>query len=155
MMMVGRNTIEDILSEFAGRDGEPDGDAEKYILKSMWVMMLSEFEASIKTITERYIDSIKTKNINDIHVCLLIKNFHGNKEDVLTLDKIISFYKKNVSDISYGNFTQDRIPKYKSRSIIKLFDSLGVFLNSNGVVCPLRGKGKVRQQCELQFYVFG
>jgi hypothetical protein len=28
-------------------------------------------------------------------------------------------------------------------------------LFQDGVVCPLRGKGKVRQQCELQFYVFG
>lgn len=130
-MMAGRNIIEDVLSNFTGTNAEPRGDSEKYILKSMWVMMLSEFEASIKNIVERYIDSIKTKSMSNIHVCLLIKNFHGNKGDILTLDKIISFYKKNVSDISYGNFTKDRIPKYKSNAVIKLFDSLGVFLDDD------------------------
>lgn len=130
-MMTGRNVIESVLSDFTGRDSEPEGDSEKYILKSMWVMMLSEFEASIKNITECYIDSIKKKDISDIHICLLIKNFHGNKEEKLTLNKIISFYKKNVSEITYGNFTQDRIPKYKSNAVIKLFDSLGVFLDQD------------------------
>jgi hypothetical protein len=35
------------------------------------------------------------------------------------------------------------------------FESVKKFDIHIGVVCPLRGKGKVRQQCELQFYVFG
>lgn len=130
-MMAGKYIIEDILNKFTGRDGEPNGDSEIYILKSMWLMMLSEFEASIKNIAENYIDLIKRKDINDIHICLLIRNFHGNKEEELTLNKITSFYKKNVSDISYRNFTKDHVPKYKSEAVSKLFNYLGVFLDND------------------------
>jgi hypothetical protein len=130
-MMAGKNIIEEILNDFKGRDGEPNGDSEIYILKSMWLMMLSEFEASIKNIAENYIDLIKRNDINDIHICLLIRNFHGNKEEELTLNKITSFYKKNVSDITYKNFTQDRVPKYKSDAVSKLFNYLGVFLDED------------------------
>lgn len=133
-MMAGKDIIEEILNNFTGRDGEPNGDSEIYILKSMWLMMLSEFEASIKSIAENYIDSIKSKDINDIHICLLIRNFHGNKEEELTLNKITSFYKKNVSDISYRNFTQDRVPKYKSEAVSKLFSYLGIFLNDDEIL---------------------
>lgn len=133
-MLAGRNTIEDILSKFTGRDGEPNGNSEIYILKSMWLMMLSEFEASIKNIVENYIDQVKRKDINDIHVCLLVRNFHGNKENELTLNKITSFYKKDASDISYKNFTQDRVPKYKAGAVSKLFDYLGVFLDENEIL---------------------
>jgi hypothetical protein len=78
-----------------------------YILKAMWLMMLSEFEASIKTEVENYIDKIKKKDISDIHVCLLIRHFSGNKDEPLTLNKIVSYYKKSPSEINYRNFTED------------------------------------------------
>ena len=126
-MRNGKNRILDVLSKFEGRDGEPNNDSEIYILKSMWLMMLSEFEASIKGIVEAYIDAVKNKDISDIHICLLIRNFHGNKEEELTTNKIISFYKKEASEITYRNFTQDRVPKYKHKAVETLFNNLGVF----------------------------
>ena len=130
-MINGKETITNILNTFSGRDGEPSSDSEIYILKSMWLMMLSEFEASIKDIVENYIDIIKNNDIKDINVCLLVRNFHGNKEEELTLPKIISFYKKSVSDISYRNFTRDRVPKYKSKPIENLYNNLGLFFEDN------------------------
>ncbi len=128
-MQVGKDRIMEVLTTFSGRDGEPRGDCEHYILKSMWLMMLSEFEASIKTKVENYIDEVKTKDITNIHVCLLVRNFFGNKQEELTLNKIVSFYKKNPSEISYRNFTQDRKPKYKTQAIEKLFNNLGIFFS--------------------------
>jgi len=132
-MQDGRSRILDVLSKFTGRDGEPKDDAEKYILKAMWLMMLSEFEASIKTNVENYIDEVKKKDISDIHVCLLIRHFSGNKEETLTPKKIVSYYKKNPSEITYHNFTQDRVPKYKAKAIENLFNHLGIFFNETEI----------------------
>ncbi len=126
-MRDGKDRILGVLSNFGGRDGEPQGDIEIYILKAMWLMMLSEFEASIKIKVEHYIDEVKQRNISDIHVCLLTRSFFGNKEEELTLSKIVSFYKKNPSEINYRNFTQDRVPKYKTQAVEKLFNHLGIF----------------------------
>jgi len=126
-MTEGQSRILDVLTKFSGREGEPNGDNETYILKAMWVMMLSEFEASIKNKVENYIDDIKNKDISDIHVCLLTRNFWGDKKEELTLNKIISFYKKSPNEINYRNFTQDRVPKYKSKAVEKLFNNLGIF----------------------------
>lgn len=126
-MNEGKTRIIAVLNTFTGRDGEPENDTESYILKSMWLMMLSEFEASLKSKAENYLDGIKQKNISDIHICLLTRNFWGDKEEELTLNKIIAFYKKNPDDISYRNFTQDRVPKYKAPAVEKLFNSLGIF----------------------------
>ena len=44
----GRSRILDVLSAFTGREGEPKNESESYTLKAMWLMMLSEFEASVK-----------------------------------------------------------------------------------------------------------
>lgn len=126
-MTEGKNRILDVLSKFTGRDGEPNGDAETYILKAMWLMMLSEFEASVKIKVENYIDIIRTKNMADIHICLLTRNFLGDKQEELTLSKIVSYYKKNPQEIVYRNFTQDRVPKYKKIAVEKLFNHLGIF----------------------------
>jgi len=128
-MKDGKLRILAVLKTFTGRDGEPQEHNELYILKSMWLMMLSEFEASIKAKVERYIDRIKSNNISDIHVCLLVRNFFGNSSEDLTLNKIVSYYKKNPSDITYSNFTRDRIPKYKTDSVVKLFSHLGIFFS--------------------------
>ena len=73
----GKSRILDVLSTFTGREGEPKNEIESYVLKSMWLMMLSEFEASIKQHAENYIDRIKRREISDIHICLLIRHFHG------------------------------------------------------------------------------
>jgi RiboL-PSP-HEPN len=123
----GKSRILNVLSTFTGRDGEPKNDNELYILKAMWLMMLSEFEASIKQKAEKYIDEIKKKDISDIHICLLVRHFHGGIEDELTITKIVSFYKKNPKDISYRHFTQDRVPKYKTKAVEKLFNNMGIF----------------------------
>ncbi|MCK5719095.1 MAG: hypothetical protein KAH84_03995 [Thiomargarita sp.] len=130
-MTEGKLRILAVLNTFTGRDGEPKGNTEVYILKAMWLMMLSEFEATIKKMVENYIDKIKRKNISEIHPCLLIRNFMGDKEEELTLNKIVSYYKKNPNEINYANFTKDRVPKYKSRSIVKLFNNLGLFFEKD------------------------
>ncbi len=127
----GQARILEILSAFTGRDGEPKNESESYMLKAMWLMMLSEFEASVKQIAENYIDEIKKKDISDIHICLLARNFFGNTEEELTLNKVVSCYKKNPKDINYRNFTQDRVPKYKSQAVEKLFNNMGVFFVEN------------------------
>lgn len=126
----GKLRIIEVLNSFTGRSGEPRGDAERYILKSMWLMMMSEFEASIKNKVENYIDIVKLRDIKDIHVCLLTRNFFGESEDALTLSKIVSYYKKNVNHIEYKNFTRDRVPKYKSAAVEKLFNNMGIFLDA-------------------------
>ncbi|WP_309499182.1 HEPN domain-containing protein [Sulfurovum sp.] len=133
-MTDGKNRILEVLSGFTGRDREPHGDAQIYILKAMWLMMLSEFEASVKIKVERYIDEIKTRDISNIHICLLTRNFLGDKQEELTLNKIVSFYKKNPQEISYRNFTQDRVPKYKTPAIEKLFNNLGIFFNETELI---------------------
>lgn len=129
-MLDGKDRISQVLQTFTGRDGEPREDTEIYILKAMWLMMLSEFEASLKSKVESYIDQIKTKDISEIHICLLIRNFLGDKQEELTLNKIVSYYKKNSNEISYRNFTQDRVPKYKAAAVEKLFNNLGIFFSN-------------------------
>ncbi len=123
----GKSRILDVLSTFTGREGEPKNESESYTLKAMWLMMLSEFEASVKQKAENYIDKIKKRDIADIHICLLTRNFYGNSEEELTLNKVVSCYKKNPKEINYRNFTQDRVPKYKSQAVEKLFNSMGIF----------------------------
>ena len=122
--------ITSIVNQFTGRDGEPGDQKEIYILKSMWVMMLSEFEGSIKDLVESYIDRVKKLNIEQIHICLLLQNFYSKYEENITINNVISVYQKNPNDISYLNFTRDYKPKYKSSSVQKLFNSLGIFFSS-------------------------
>jgi hypothetical protein len=124
----GKGRILAVLATFTGRDDEPGTSIESYTLKAMWLMMMSEFEASIKAKVENHIDEIKKKDISDIHVCLLINHFYKSNKGDLTPSKIVSFYKKSASEISYQYFTGDRVPKYKASAVIKLFDNLGIFL---------------------------
>lgn len=130
----GKRRILSVLGTFTGRDGEPRGESEQYTLKAMWIMMLSEFEASVKLKVENYIDRVKANDISNIHICLLIRNFFGNKQEELTLNKIVAFYKKNPSEINYSNFTRDRVPKYKAQAVEKLFNSLGIFFDEEELV---------------------
>ncbi len=130
-MKDGKSKILNVLKGFSGREGEPSSDIESYTLKAMWLMMASEFEASVKLKAENYIDKIKKNNISDIHICLLARNFFGNSEEdiTITIDEIVSCFKKNPAEINYRNFTQDRTPKYKARHVEKLFNNLGIFLS--------------------------
>jgi hypothetical protein len=130
----GKRRILNVLGTFTGRDGEPGGESEQYTLKAMWVMMLSEFEASVKLKVENYIDRIKTNDISNIHICLLIRNFFGSKQEELTVSKIVSFYKRNTNEINYSNFTRDRVPKYKALAVEKLFNNLGIFFNEEELI---------------------
>lgn len=101
------------------------------MLKSMWVMLCAEFEGSIKDLAETYIDNIKkTKKVNEMHICFLMQNFYGqkNEKDSFTLGEIIGVYKRKKRDIDYTNFTKDNKPKYKSFSVENLLNSLGIFL---------------------------
>lgn len=118
-----------IANKFTGKDGEPKDDTELYILKSMWIMMLSEFEGSVKDLVESYILKIRKTEIRQIHVCLLLQNFYPNSEEDLTINKIISIYKKDPKEISFRNFTRDYKPKYKSTAVEKLFNTLGIFFS--------------------------
>jgi len=129
----GKDRILSVLNLFTGRDGEPGREEEVYILKAMWLMMLSEFEASLKLKAESYIDRIKENKIEDIHVCLLIRNFFGNKKEELTANKIIALYKKSPDEIRYRNFTKDRVPKYKPQAVEKLFNNLGIFFSEDDI----------------------
>lgn len=122
--------ITSIVNQFTGRDGEPGDQKEIYILKSMWVMMLSEFEGSIKDLVESYIDRVKKLNIEQIHICLLLQHFHSQSGENITINNVMSVYKRNPNDISYLNFTREKKPKYKSHSVQKLFNSLGIFFSS-------------------------
>jgi len=127
-MIEGRTQqIASIVGGFTGRYGEPGNDQERYILKSMWVMMLSEFEGSIRVLVEEYITEIKSKPINEIHVCLLLQNFHSDSKENFTINDIIDVYKKTTNEISYRNFTRNNKPKYNSDSVEKLFNTLGLF----------------------------
>jgi len=130
-MYDGQSRILDVLRAFTGRDGEPKNEVESYMLKAMWLMMLSEFEASVKQKAENYIDKIKKKDISNIHICLLIRHFHGNSEDPLTANKIVGFYNKDPREISYRNFTKDKVPKYKTKAVEKLFNNMGIFFTSD------------------------
>lgn len=123
----GKKRILAVLATFTGKESEPGNPNESYTLKAMWLMMMSEFEASIKTKVENHIDEIRKMDISDIHVCLLINNFHKSDKGELTPSKIVSFYKRSANEISYQYFTGDRVPKYKAGAIIKLFDNLGIF----------------------------
>lgn len=122
--------ITSIVNQFTGRDGEPSNEKERYILKAMWVMMLSEFEGSIKDLVESYIDRVKQLDIEQIHICLLLQHFYSKSEDNIKISNVISVYKKDPNEISYLHFTRDYKPKYKSASVQKLFNSLGIFFSS-------------------------
>ena len=136
MPSIGFERIVSIVGAFSGKDGEPDDDDQQYILKAMWIMMLSEFEGSVKDAVEEYIDHVKTKNINDIHICLLMQNFYPDAgEEGVKINNLISVYKKSPSEITYGRFTKDYKAKYKSASIEKLFNTLGVFLTEDELLC--------------------
>ncbi len=125
--------IIDVANKFTGTDGEPCEGTEFYILKSMWVMMLSELEGSIKELAEFYIDEVKKSEIHKINICLLLQNFYPNSEENLTINKVISVYKKNPKDIDYRNFTRNYKPKYKSQAVEKLFNTLGIFFSEEEI----------------------
>ncbi|TXL02634.1 hypothetical protein BMR09_16480, partial [Methylococcaceae bacterium CS3] len=80
--------ITSIVNNFTGRDDEPGNQEEIYILRSMWVMMLSEFEGSIKDLVESYIDRVKKLNIEQIHICLLLQNFYSKYEENITINNV-------------------------------------------------------------------
>ncbi len=121
--------IKKTVSRFSGMNNEPKDEVEFYLLKSMWVMMLAEFEGIIKDEIEEYIDKIKLLPIEKIHICLLVQNFYGDSKEQLNVNEILNVYKKNRSDITYKNFTKDRKPKNKSHAIESLFNSLGIFFS--------------------------
>lgn len=128
--------IQNILKGFTGVDGEPKNDKEVYILKAMWVMLCAEFEGSIKDLVESYIDSVKTKkSVKDMHVCFLLQNFFGNKEEKneFSISEMIGLFKKKKSEINYNNFTRNKKPTYKQFSVERLFNSLGVFFTEKEI----------------------
>ena len=128
-MINNRDILLGVASGFKGAQGEPDNDVERYILKAMWVMMLSEFEGSVKDLANAFIDKTKKTKIGNIHICLLLQNFYPNREEGFTIDNIINIYKKNPEDINYYNFTADKKPKIQSKAVEKLFNNLGVFFS--------------------------
>jgi len=119
--------IINIVNQFKGENSEPSNESEFYILKAMWIMMLSEFEGSLKDLVESHIDDVKKKNINDIHICLLLQNFYLKSEENISIGKVVNAYKKDPREINYKNFTRDYKPKYKSNAVEKLFNTLGIF----------------------------
>lgn len=123
-------TIRAVLQSFTGNEGEPENDVETYILQAMWVMMLSEFEGSIKDSVEAYIDAVKKRPIEEIHICLLLKNFYP-QDEYFTYGNILEVHKKKPEKITYASFTQDKKAKYKSTAVEKLFNSLGIFLTQD------------------------
>jgi len=124
------NSIISVLDLFTGLNGEPKGNQEIYLLKAMWVMLLSEFESSLKDTVEEYIDRIKTQPVENIHFCVLLNSFIKTDEE-LTIGKMVNLYKKDPSKISYENFTRNKKPKNKKASIEKMYNSLGIFFSEN------------------------
>jgi hypothetical protein len=133
MIIQRAQNIISIVNQFEGANSEPSNDLEFYILKSMWIMMLSEFEGSVKDLVESHIDNVKKKNINDIHICLLLQNFYSKDEENITIGNVTSVYKKDPNAISYRNFTKDYKAKYKAASVEKLFNTLGVFFSPSEI----------------------
>ncbi len=127
----GTQRILAVINSFVGRDGEPGNPGETYTLKAMWLMMLSEFEASIKATVEKHIDEVRKRDTSDIHICLLVRAFFGNSQEELTMNRILSCYKRDSSEINYQNFTRDRVPKYKKAAVEKLFNCIGIFLSDD------------------------
>jgi hypothetical protein len=121
--------LRDVLQSFKGDRGEPSNEIETYILQAMWVMMLSEFEGSLKSAVEAHIDTVKKRPIEEIHICLLLKNFYPHDKQ-FTYDHILNVQTKKPDEITYSNFTQDKKAKYKSSAVENLFKSLGIFLTS-------------------------
>lgn len=136
MLILRLKNIQKILKKFTGVNGEPKNDEEQYILKAMWVMLCAEFEGSIKDLVENYIDSIKkAKKVEDMHICFLLQNFFGSKEEKkeFTESEIMGLFKKKKKDINYLNFTKNKKPTYKQFSVERLFNSLGVFFTAEEV----------------------
>ncbi len=133
-MLISRlKNIQQVLKSFTGLDGEPGNEREKYLLNSMWVMLCAEFEGSIRDKVEEYIDLIKRKKeVKDMHVCFLLQNFYGSKNEKkeFTIGEILGVYKRDKSKINNLNFTKNRKVRNKSFSIKNLFNSLGIFFNS-------------------------
>jgi hypothetical protein len=122
-------TITSILDGFTGNDNEPANDSEFYILKSMWVMMMSEFEGTLKDSVESHIDRVKNLEVKDIPLCILLQHTFPNK-DSFTMDDVIKVYKQDPKKISYLNFTKNKKIKYKPDSVQNLFITLGIILSS-------------------------
>ncbi len=121
--------IYEVLNKFSGNDGEPKNDIEKYILKSMWIMMLSEFEGFIKELVENHIDKIKNHKIENIHACILLTHFEPTNKSSSSVEKLIEAYGKEPKNINYKKFTKDNTPKYKKKPVVKLFNSLGTIFS--------------------------
>lgn len=139
------------IIDFQNSNNEPHTDDEKYILRAMWVMMMAEFEGSIKEIAENYITKIKKLSIDGINPCILLTHFSGEIYEEGTqkrkfpdnpIEKLSKIYelhdgynqnnitnKNLIEEIDYKKFTKDEKPKYKFKEIIKLFNSLGIFFN--------------------------
>jgi len=43
----------------------------------------------------------------------------------------LQLFKTKKKEITYKNFTQNKVPKYKFDALSKLFNSLGIFFNEN------------------------
>jgi|GEM_PF-988552 len=141
--------ISDALSTFTGTGGEPKGDAEIYILNSLWVMLCAEFESCLKEAVEGHIDYIKAKKkITDVNVCLLIQNCYGDgkEKDNLTAKKIIGLFKKDISCLTYENFTKNKISRYKPDKVEELLNFLGIFISEQerAKIKMLQGIGQTR-----------
>ena len=129
--------IQNILKKFTGADGEPKNEEELYILKAMWIMLCAEFEGSIKDLVESHIDSVKsTKALKDMHVCFLLQNFFGNREEKteFSVNDMIGLFKRKKSEINYLNFTRNKKPTYKQFSVERLFNSLGIFFTEKEII---------------------
>lgn len=136
-MLVKRfKNIQKVLKDFAGKDGEPKNSKEFYILKSMWTMLCAEFEGSLKDLVESHIESVKKKkDIKNMHVCFLLQNFYGNKEEKneFTKGEIMGLFKRKKAGINNENFTRNKKPTYKAFSVEFLFNSLGIFFTDKEI----------------------
>jgi hypothetical protein len=134
MIDVRIQNILNVVDQFSGvkteYGREPKTDLEQYILKSMWVMMLSEFEGSIKELAENYLDKIKGYDIKNIHTCILLTHFEPKNNNSSSVEKLIDAYQQDPKLINYAKFTKDKKPKYKQEPIVRLFNSLGVMFTA-------------------------
>ena len=127
-------------SELDIKEPNPNNKHEGYILAAMWVMMVAEFEGSIKELVEDYIEKIKLLDISEIHACILWQNFvqKDNQKDNTkpNATRIIELYNNNYNpkDISAKKITGDFKPRQSAKAIAEMFHALGVYVDEEDSV---------------------
>jgi len=118
------NIISEVINSF--QKSEPSNEQERYVLSSMWVMAVGEFEGSVKNLTENYLDFLKNNKKNEeLNISLLLK-IHYPKKTKFTKLEIEELYTKSIKDIDFDKIIDPKKPRNKSQSLSDLFEDIGI-----------------------------